>query len=146
MPQRLAQHTCRYPINATVAPNHASKRSSIASLPHSPEGARVAQSKSVKPVNAHHLRVGRVPGEIKPHHNDEIRKHQYTPLEVIALPLTVHIAQQEHAENHSHHVPLRKDETEGVIEQVLGTDISAMYRTEEHQRRDLKETDLQGIG
>ncbi len=146
MPQRLAQYAYRHLDHANHTPDLPSKRSALAPPPHSLKRALVAHSQSIKPIHTHHLHIGRIPRQIKPHHNDKIGKHQYTALEVIALPLAVHVAQQEHAEDDGHHVPLRENEAEGVIEQGLGTDVLPVYGAEKHQCRDLQETDLQGVG
>jgi hypothetical protein len=50
-----------------------------------------------------------IPTEIKSNDDHQIAQQQYTPLEVIALPLSVHVRQQEHAQDDGHHVPLREE-------------------------------------
>lgn len=51
-------------------------------------------------------------------------------LEVIALPFTVHVRQKEDAKDDTDEVPLRKDEVECVINNLIGVEIPGVESTE----------------
>ena len=96
-------------------------------------------------VDAHHLDITRVSCQIETDHNHEIGEHQNASFEVVALALTIHIAEQEHTENDSHHVPLREDEVEGVIQKFFRIDIAAADSAEKDKGGNLEEANLESI-
>ena len=106
---------------------------------------RLSQRQRIKPINSHHLHIRRIPGQIKPHHDHQVRQHENTPLEIIALPLAIHITQQKNTKNHSHHIPLREDQIESMIHQIRRVDIPAMDGAEKDKRWDLQQADLQRV-
>lgn len=48
--------------------------------------------------------------EVISNHHNQICQHEDAALEVVALPFSVHVAEQKHAQNNSHHIPLRKQQ------------------------------------
>jgi len=50
-------------------------------------------------------------GEPEPHNHDAVREDEDAPLKVVALALAVHVAEEEDAQDHRHHVPLREDQS-----------------------------------
>ena len=92
-----------------------------------------SQSESVEAVDAHHLDITRISRQVEPDYNDQVGQHQYAPLEVVALALAVDVAEQEHAEDDGHHVPLREDEVEGVVQELLGINVPTVDGAEEDE-------------
>ena len=97
-------------------------------------------------VDAHHLDIRRVSRKVEAHHHDEVRKDQDAAFKVVALSLAINVAEEEDAKDHCDHVPLREDEVEGVVEQVLRFDIAAVDGAEKDEGWYLEEADLQSIG
>ena len=104
-----------------------------------------SQSKCVEAVNAHNLNVTRISCQIETDHNHQIGQHQNAAFEVVALALAIYIAEQEDAEDDRHHVPLRENEVEGVVEKLFRIDVAPADRAEKDEGRDLEETDLESI-
>ena len=101
---------------------------------------------SPPPRLSHHLSIARVPRQIKPDHNNQICQHENTPFEIIAFALAIHVAQEENAQDHSHHVELREDEVEGVVSESRRVDVGGVHGGEEDEGGDLQEADLEGVG
>ena len=111
------------------------------------EAARVSsQSEFVEAVDAHHLDITRVSCQVETNHNDQVGQHQDAPLEVVALALAVDVAEQEHAEDDGHHVPLREDEVEGVVQELLGINVPAVDSAEKDEGGNLEQAHLESIG
>ena len=91
------------------------------------------QSELVEAVDAHHLDITRVSRQIEADDDDQVGQHQDAPLEVVALALAVDVAEQEHAEDDGHHVPLREDEVEGVVQELLGINVPAVDGAEKDE-------------
>ena len=104
-----------------------------------------SQSRFIEAVDAQHLDITRVSCQIETDHNHEICQHQNASFKVVALALAIHIAEQEHAENDSHHVPLREDEVESVIQKLFRIDIAAADSAEKDKGGNLEEANLEGI-
>ena len=105
-----------------------------------------SQSESVEAVDAHHLNIARVARQVETDHDYEIGQHQDAPLEVVALAFAVDVAEQEHTKDDGHHVPLREDEVEGVVQKLFGCNVPAVDGAEKDKGGDLEETDLESIG
>lgn len=58
----------------------------------------------------------------------------------------MNVPEQEHAKNHSDHIPLREDESESMIHDVHWINEASVHSRVKHESRDLKQTDLQCIG
>ena len=69
-----------------------------------------SNSKRIEPIHTHSVDVA-VPGQIETDDNNEICKHEDRAFEIIALSLSIHIRQEEDAENDGYHIPLREYET-----------------------------------
>lgn len=54
-------------------------------------------------------------GEVEANDNDQVGQEQNAALEVVALALAVHVAQQKHAQDHRHHIPLWEEEAEHPV-------------------------------
>lgn len=123
----------------------ASPSPSASSPAHRLEIALVSQSECVKAVDAHHLNVARVSCEIETDYNNQIGQHQDASFEIVALALAIHIAEQENAEDDGHHVPLRKNEIECVIQKLIRIDVGAMDGAEKDKDGDLEEANLKSV-
>ena len=93
------------------------------------------------------------PTKPKPHDNNKVGENQRAPLEIIALPLPNHPTHQKHRQNRRHHVPLGKDQREGVPQRLLRRgrgwgrgEVFVVDTREEDEGGDLEEDDLQGVG
>ena len=106
----------------------------------------MSQSQSIEAVDAHELDVARVARHVEADDYDQIGQHEDATLEVVALALAIHVAEEEDAENHRHHVPLWEDEVEGVLEELLGLDVAAANGAEEDEGGDLEQADLKSVG
>lgn len=58
-------------------------------------------------------------GEPEPDHDDEIAEKENRALEVIALPLTVHVAEKKYAQDDSNHIPLGENKAESMVDEVF---------------------------
>lgn len=68
-----------------------------------------AESKRIEPINAHGIHVT-VPGEIEADDDDEVGEDKDGSFKVIAFALAVDVGEEEDAEDHGDHVPLREDQ------------------------------------
>lgn len=62
----------------------------------------------VKPGDAKVVRARSIAAEVETDNDNQVAEKQDAALEVVALPLAVHVAKQEDAKNNSDHVPLRE--------------------------------------
>ena len=93
--------------------SHSSKGSPTASSPN--RSKRFSpDSKPIEPIDTHVFNICGPTRQVKADHDDKIGQQKYAALEVVALALSIHIAEQEHAKNHRHHVPLRENKVECV--------------------------------
>lgn len=76
--------------------------------------------------------------EPESHHHDEIAEEEDGSLEVIALPLAVHVAEKEDAQNYSNHIPLGEDEAKGMVDELVVIKPLPINGTEQHQSWNLK--------
>lgn len=109
------------------------------------EIAIVSQSQFVEAVDAHHLDLTRISGQIEADDDDEVGQHQDAALEVVAFAFAINVAEQENAEDDSHHVPLREDEVECVLQELFGFDVPPVHGAKEDKGGDLEQANLQGI-
>ena len=79
-----------------------------------------ASSDYVETAHAHVCHICHA-GEPESNHDDEIAEKKNGALEVIALALTVHVAEKKYAQDDSDHVPLRENEAESVVDEVILT-------------------------
>lgn len=107
--------------------------------------ALASQSKCIEAVNAHHLDITRISCEIETDHDHQVGQHQDASFEVIALALAVYVAEQEDAEDDRHHVPLRENEDERVIEKLFRIDVARGDSAEKDKGGDLEQADLESI-
>jgi hypothetical protein len=82
----------------------------------------------------------------KPNNHHKVSEDQDTPLEVITLSLPNHPTHQEHAQDHTHHIPLREDHRKGVINNLLLRDEVPIDSAEQYQAGNLEEYNLQRVG
>lgn len=75
---------------------------------------RTPRIKPARAMRSRRVDPKRVPAEVVPGDDDQVAQQQDRALEVVALALTVHVRQQEDAQDDRHHVPLREEEGEGV--------------------------------
>lgn len=88
-----------------------------------------------------------IPTEVIPSHHHQVTQQQYAALEVIALSFAVHVAQQEDAQNHGNHVPLREQERKSVPGCFKGVGGRHWIDCrEENESWNLQEADLKGVG
>ena len=109
------------------------------------ESTLMPQGKRIHWIDTQHFNIRRIACEIEPHDDNEVGKDQDTAFEIITLALAIDVAEEEDAENDSHHVPLWEDEVKGVAEQVFRIDVAAVNGAIQHQDRNLEETDLQSV-
>src|SRR5450756_403092 len=81
--------------------------------------------------------------EPESHHNDKIAEEEDGSLEVIALPLAVHVAEKEDAQNNSDHIPLGEDEAEGMVDELIVNEPLSINGAEQHQSGNLKQANLE---
>lgn len=88
-----------------------------------------------------------IPAEVITRHHHQITQQQYAALEVIALSFAVHVAQQEDAQNHRDHVPLREQKRKSVPGCFKGVGGRHWIDCrEENESWDLQQADLKGVG
>lgn len=97
----------------------------------------------VEALHAHRLRGEAA--EVVPDHDDEVRQHQDAALEVVALALAVHVAEEEDAEDDGDEVPLGEEEVECVRCWVASFGDAGPEGRVEDESGDLKEADLKGV-
>lgn len=68
---------------------------------------KAAHGQSIVGINAHPIKIVEA-REIESYDNDEVWQDEDRAFEIIALALTVHVRQKEHAQNDSDHIPLRE--------------------------------------
>lgn len=98
----------------------------------------------VKPLLAH--RVARKATEVVSDQNDKVRQHQDAALEVVTLPFTIDVAEQEHAQNNRDHVPLREEQAERVQGGVGVLRDIRVDGGEEDEARNLEKAHLECVG
>ena len=100
----------------------------------------------VKSRGAAHVHI-RVPGKVEAHDDNQVGQKQDAALEVVALPLAVHVAQQEDAQDHGYHVPLREEEAERPVAEVrVGANRAyGVQSREQNKRGNLQQTNLQRV-
>ena len=123
----------------------ASPSPSASSPAHRLEAAPVSQSECVKAVDAHHLNITRVSCQIETNHDNQIGQHQNASFKIVALALAIHIAEQENAEDDGHHVPLRKNEIECVIQKLFRINVGAVDGAEKNKDGNLKQANLESV-
>lgn len=77
--------------------------------------------------------------------NDEIAEQENGALEIIALTLAIHVAEQEDAQNDSDHVPLGENKAKSVVVEVFWAKPLSINGAEQYQSRNLKQANLEGI-
>lgn len=82
----------------------------------------------IEPFHAHS--IGRVAAKVVANHNNKIREHKDATLKIVALSFAVDVAQEEHAQNHRHHVPLREKQRECVHSNVAGVGVGRDLRVD----------------
>jgi hypothetical protein len=78
---------------------------------------------------------------------DEVTEKENRTFEIIAFPFTIHVAEEEDAEDDGNHIPLRKYETESAIGDVVNITHQPLCidSAEENQSWNLKQTDLKSV-
>src|SRR3569833_1254191 len=138
----LERNTPRSPPNSLVTAS--------AFVPHKlPSGAHDVEP--ADPIGAADgVHGGGKAAEVVAYDDDEVAEQQDAPLEVVALALAVHVAEQEHAEDDRDHVPLREEQGEGVAGEVgvgvRGRQLHGEGGREEDEGGDLQQADLQRVG
>lgn len=101
----------------------------------------------VESLHAH--RVGRVATEEVANHHDQIRQAENAAFEIVALALSVHVTQEENAQDDRDQVPLREEQCEAVqpaIVYVTPSGRALVDGREKNKAGDLQEADLKCIG
>lgn len=101
-------------------------------------------SHDIEPLHTHRIRGEAA--EVVTDNNNKVGQHQDAALEVVALSFSIHVAQQEHAQDNRHHIPLREQEGEGVQCRITTGRNTWPERRVKDERGDLKQADLQSVG
>lgn len=72
----------------------------------------------IEAANSHILHVSHT-RKIESDHDHQVAEQKNRPLEIIALSLAIHVAEEEDAEDNSYHIPLWENKTEGAVNEIL---------------------------